>query len=115
MKEIFVVEDDDGIRELLEFLLGDRNFDVKTFSTVRSFESNLPGKTPDLFLLDMMLPDGNGLDLCKKLKQTNSTKNIPVVLMSAHANLSQMNCADDFIAKPFDVDELIVKIDRQLV
>lgn len=114
MKEIFVVEDDDGIRELLEFLLGDRNYDVKTFSTVRSFESNLPGKTPDLFLLDMMLPDGNGLDLCKKLKQTDSTRHIPVVLMSAHAHLSQLECADDFIAKPFDVDNLIAKIDKQM-
>ena len=114
MKEIFVVEDDDGIRELLEFLLVDRNFDVKTFPSVRSFESNLPGKTPDLFLLDIMLPDGNGLDLCKKLKQTLTTRNIPVVLMSAHAQLSSMEGADDFIAKPFDVDDLVDKINRQL-
>jgi DNA-binding response OmpR family regulator len=60
MKEIFVVEDDDGIRELLEFLLLSRDYEVKTFPTVRSFENNLP-ETPDLFLLDIMLPDGNGL------------------------------------------------------
>ena len=114
MKEIFVVEDDDGIRELLEFLLVDRNFEVKTFPSVRSFESNLPGKTPDLFLLDIMLPDGNGLDLCKKLKQTQITRNIPVVLMSAHAHLSHLEGANDFISKPFDVDNLIEKINRQL-
>ncbi|HSI68696.1 MAG TPA: response regulator [Gillisia sp.] len=115
MKEIFVVEDDEGIRELIEFLLLSKHYDVKTFSTVRSFENNLPGKTPDLFLLDIMLPDGNGLDLCKQLKQTNITSSIPVVLMSAHANISRLEGADDFIAKPFDVDDLLQRIERQLI
>lgn len=114
MKEIFIVEDDDGIRELLEFLLVSREYAVKTFPTVRTFENRLPQETPDLFLLDIMLPDGNGLDLCKQLKKALATRSIPVVLMSAHAHISKMEGADDFIAKPFDVDDLVERIERQL-
>lgn len=114
MKEIFIVEDDEGIRELLEFLLKSKDYKVEAFPTARSFKATLSKKTPDLFLLDIMLPDGNGLDLCKQLKQTEVTRTIPVVLMSAHANFDRKTGADDFIAKPFDVDELLKRIERQL-
>lgn len=114
MKEIFIVEDDDGIRELLEFLLMSKNYAVKTFPTARAFDNRLPHQTPNLFLLDIMLPDGNRLDLCKQIKEATSTSSIPVVLMSAHAHISSMEGADDFIAKPFDVDDLLERIERQL-
>ncbi|MCM4159398.1 response regulator [Antarcticibacterium flavum] len=114
MKEIFIVEDDDGIRELLEFLLMSNDYAVQTFPTARAFENRQPDKKPDLFLLDIMLPDGNGLDICKQLKDASSTRNIPVVLMSAHAHISSLEGANDFIAKPFDVDDLVVRIERQL-
>lgn len=115
MKEIFIVEDDDGIRDLIEFLLVSQDYAVKSFPTARSFRNYISGESPDLFLLDIMLPDGNGLDLCKELKQSDITKSIPVVLMSAHADISRMEGADDFIAKPFDVDELLNRIEKQLV
>ncbi|MFD2517054.1 response regulator [Salinimicrobium flavum] len=67
-----------------------------------------------VFLLDIMLPDGNGLDLCRELKNNETTRKIPVVLMSAHADINSMEGADDFISKPFDVDELLRRIERQL-
>lgn len=114
MKEIFVVEDDDGIRELVEFLLTTHEYSVKAFPNARAFYKAVPQEIPDLFLLDIMLPDGNGLDLCKELKESKETSDIPVVLMSAHAEISGTGGADDFIAKPFDVDELIKRIERQL-
>lgn len=114
MKEIFIVEDDDGIRELIEFLLVSQQYSVKAFPTARAFHQAVLGQTPDLFLLDIMLPDGNGLDLCKGLKEDESTRHIPVVLMSAHADINKMEGADDFIAKPFDVDELLQRIGKQL-
>ncbi|WP_029037901.1 response regulator transcription factor [Salinimicrobium xinjiangense] len=114
MKEIFIVEDDDGIRELIEFLLVSQQYSVKTFPTARAFNKTVPGEIPDLFLLDIMLPDGNGLDICKDLKKDTATRSVPVVLMSAHADISRMEGADDFIAKPFDVDELLQRIEKQL-
>ena len=114
MKKIFIVEDDDGIRELLETLLEIHEYDVETFGTVRSFEAGIPGKEPDLFLLDIMLPDGNGLNLCRDLKSRGKTSDVPVVLMSAHADVNRLEGADDFIPKPFDVEELLQRIQRQL-
>ncbi|MDX1751931.1 MAG: response regulator [Salinimicrobium sediminis] len=107
MKEIFIVEDDDGIRELLEFLLNGQGYLVKTFPNARSFRAMVSQKIPDLFLLDIMLPDGNGLSLCSELKENKETYKIPVVLMSAHAEVSVREGADGFIAKPFEVDELL--------
>lgn len=114
MKEIFIVEDDDGIRELIEFLLVSQHYSVKTFPNARAFHRTVPDEIPDLFLLDIMLPDGNGLDLCKELKKNKDTREIPVVLMSAHADITITEGADDFIAKPFDVDELLLRIRQQL-
>ena len=113
MKEIFIVEDDDGIRELIEFLLVSEQYSVKTFPTARSFHEAVPNEVPDLFLLDIMLPDGNGLDLCKGLKKDETTRDVPVILMSAHADINKRAGADDFIAKPFDVDELLRRIQQQ--
>ncbi len=113
MKEIFVVEDDDGIRELVEFLLVTHQYSVKAFPNARAFHKAVPQEVPDLFLLDIMLPDGNGLDLCKELKESEKTGDIPVVLMSAHADIKGTGGADDFIAKPFDVDELLNRIEQQ--
>ena len=114
MKEIYVVEDDEGIRELIEILLQSHNYTVKTFPNARSFQNTVPGKLPDLFLIDIMLPDGNGINLCKDLKASEYTLKIPVVLMSAHADINHVDGADDFIAKPFDVDELLKRIEQQL-
>ena len=114
MKEIYIVEDDDGIREMLEFLLVSKDYSVKTFANVKSFQQNFPGSKPDLYLLDIMLPDGNGLDLCQEIKAHESSQNIPVVLMSAHANVNQLNGADDFIAKPFDINEFLLQIEKNL-
>ena len=115
MKKIFIVEDDDGIRELLETLLEIHQYDVETFGTARSFRAGIPGKEPDLFLLDIMLPDGNGLNLCRDLKSNGETSDVPVVLMSAHADVNHLEGADDFIPKPFDVEELLKRIEKQLV
>lgn len=115
MKKIFIVEDDDGIRELIEFLLVSQQYSVKTFPNARTFNKTVPEEVPDLFLLDIMLPDGNGLDLCKELKKDEVTQKVPVMLMSAHADISKMEAADDFIAKPFDVDELLKRIENQLL
>lgn len=116
MKEIYVVEDDNGIRELLEFLLISNEYSVQTFATAEAFKTNISSAKPDLILMDIMLPDGNGLDMCKGLSREENTSDIPVILMSAHANMNnlQNTCATDFIAKPFDIDDLLSRLGKWL-
>ena len=117
MKKIFVVEDDPGIRELLEFLLMSEEYAVETFPNAEQFQNCISSQTADLILLDIMLPDGNGLEMCQGLSQDPETNHIPIVLMSAHANKSlfqDTTCAKDFIAKPFDIDDLLNRIRKQL-
>lgn len=114
MKEIFIVEDNEHIRELLEFILTDQEYAVQSFPNARSFQKLITTKHPDLILMDIMLPDGNGLEMCNKLGFNEETSYIPVILMSAHATLDKQHCAVDFIPKPFDVEDLLNRIGIQL-
>ena len=115
MKTIFIVEDETGIRDALQLLLSFENYDVRSFSTVEAFNSRDQSVVPDIFILDVMLPDGLGTDLCNQLKEVPETSNIPVMIISAHAkaeNVIQSCQADEFIPKPFDIDDVLVKIEK---
>ena len=114
MKKIFLVEDDHGLRDLISFLLTDKNYDVEAFSNATTFEKGIESGDPDLILMDIMLPDGNGLDLCKDLKKSKDKNSIPILLMSAHADprIADDSGACDFIKKPFDVEELYQCIEK---
>ncbi len=114
-KRIHVVEDDEDIRFIIDFILRDANFDVELSASATDFYEKINYSNPDLILLDIMLPDGDGREICKKLKADASTKNIPIIMMSAHVaeNDAIVVCnADDFITKPFDIDSFIHKITR---
>nr|WP_314495555.1 response regulator [uncultured Chryseobacterium sp.] len=115
MRKIFLVEDDQAIREILEMFLTSEDYSVQSFATVHDFKNRDINIQPDMYLFDVMLPDGSGIDLCKQIKDSEDNDGIPVVIMSAHAHLSQMTniCApDDFIAKPFDIDNLLFRIKK---
>lgn len=116
MKEIFVVEDDADIRELLEYLLESEHYKVQSFSTAEAFKEQIKSQRPDLIILDIMLPDGNGVTICEELKSGEEHFLIPVILMSAHIDTSSFrkSCADDFIPKPFDIENFSKKVKRQL-
>jgi|SRR5690606_5997282 len=116
MKEIFIVEDDHDIRELIEFLLLGLEYEVKSFPTAEDFKEGISDHIPDLILLDIMLPDGNGLEICKDLRGELETKDVPILIMSAHADESVIrgHCANDFISKPFDIDDLVQRINVHL-
>jgi len=112
-KTIFVVEDNDDIRELVEYLLEIEDFEVTGFANASQFESQINNQHPDLILLDVMLPDGNGIDICSRLKKDQTTHQIPVLLMSANtnvANIIEESKADDFVSKPFDIDHLVKRV-----
>ncbi|RZK44106.1 MAG: response regulator transcription factor [Pedobacter sp.] len=112
-KKIIVLEDNIDIRELIDSLLTNENHEVESFDTVKSFKRGIEKKRIDLFILDVMLPDGNGFSLCKELKSNPSTKDIPIMLMSANLNShsfgSEWN-AQDFIQKPFDIDNFVARV-----
>lgn len=117
MRKIFLVEDDQAIREILEIFLISENYSVQTFATVREFNIRNHSIKPDLYLFDVMLPDGSGIDLCDQIKNDRKQDNIPVMMMSAHAQLNEISdhCfPDDFISKPFDIDNLLLKINTMM-
>lgn len=115
MKKIYIVEDDIDISELIQYLLTDVGFEVSACSNLTDFRVQMDTHLPDLILLDIMLPDGNGQDLCRQMKLDAETLHIPILLMSAHANgraIAKEACADDFISKPFDINELTAKVQQ---
>lgn len=116
-KKVCVLEDNDDIRELIGFILEEEKFDVVSFSTVSEFNSKAINVDADVFLLDVMLPDGNGLEVCRNLKSQEKTKNIPVMIMTANSKMDEMSneCdAEDFISKPFDINDLVKRINLQV-
>lgn len=106
-KRICIVEDDGDIRDLISYILADDGYDVQICGNAREFTNLILESTPDVIVFDIMLPDGNGLDLCKEMKLKDSTSRIPVLLMSAHhrpEEAMKSGCAVAFISKPFDID-----------
>lgn len=113
MRKIYIVEDDDSIREILEIFLTSEDYDVQSFENVKEFEQRDKEEKPDLYLFDVMLPDGSGIDLCSEIKTSSENAEIPVLIMSAHAQLKHFadDCRPDgFISKPFDIDHLLLQI-----
>ncbi|WP_423147846.1 response regulator transcription factor [Rubrolithibacter danxiaensis] len=117
-KRILVVEDDQDILYLIEFLLTQEGYEVITSLTGLGIVEQIENEHPDLILLDIMLPGIDGRDICRDIKRNAKTKEIPVVMMSAHVDISRTIRdvgADDFIAKPFDIYNLLGRIERQLI
>jgi len=114
-KRIHVLEDDKDIAFIIEFLLKDEGYEIQLSSSFKELKEKLTDSIPDLFILDVMLPDGNGLDICRDLKDDPFTKHIPVILMSANVNnqkLSEASSPDDYISKPFDLDYIENRIKK---
>jgi len=116
-KLIHVVEDDDDIRFIVEYILMETGYKVTSSATAKEFHEYIDNAKPDLVLLDVMLPDGNGMDICRKIRSNKDTSDMKIIIMSAHAAekaVLEEACADDFISKPFDLDYLIDHVKRIL-
>lgn len=116
--KILVVDDDSGIGEMLKTLLEFYGYEVWVTEKPDEAESLIVQKDSDLVLLDMLISGVNGTDVCKGIRQNESTKDIPVLMMSALHDAGpkcKASGANDFIAKPFEMDDLIKKIKRVLV
>jgi DNA-binding response OmpR family regulator len=114
-KKIYLVEDNFEIRELIEYLLTGDQFEVAAFGTAKAFKQEMEVSLPDLIILDVMLPDGNGLDICREIKSQFQSSHIPVLLMSANPgnrSKSGESAAEDFISKPFDIEDFLSRVTR---
>jgi len=110
-KEITILEDDSDIREICTYFFTNEGFKVNSYATIEDFYA--AHTKPNLFLLDVRLPDGNGLDVCRTLKNDQQNKGIPIIMMSAHMDIDVMMeraGAEHFISKPFDLDQLLAKV-----
>lgn len=112
---IYCVEDDDNIRELVIYTLETTGLKAKGFAEGTSFMEALAFDTPELILLDIMLPGEDGLELLKKLKGSSKTKKIPVIMVTAKGTeydkvVGLDSGADDYVTKPFGMMELVSRI-----
>ena len=115
MALIYVVEDDKNIQEIETFALANVGYEVKGFDSAMDFYEALNDTTPDLILLDIMLPDEDGISILKRLKSDAATAEIPVIMLSAKSSeidkvTGLENGADDYITKPFGIMELLSRV-----
>ena len=113
---IYCVEDDDNIRELVIYTLETTGLKAKGFAEGTAFMEALAFDTPELILLDIMLPGEDGLELLKKLKNSAKTKDIPVIMVTAKGAeydkvIGLDSGADDYVTKPFSPAELTARVD----
>ncbi len=112
---IFCVEDDSNIRELVVYTLETTGFKARGFEDGREFLEALALETPELVLMDIMLPGDDGLELLKKLKASPKTRDIPVIMVTAkgaeYDKVKGLDLgADDYVTKPFGMMELVSRI-----
>ena len=112
---IFCVEDDSNIRELVIYTLETTGFKARGFEDGKEFLEALALETPELILLDIMLPGMDGLELLSKLKASPKNRDIPVIMLTAKgAEYDKVKAldagADDYLTKPFSVDELLARL-----
>ena len=112
---IYLVEDDDNIRKLVCYALTKEGYTVKDFAAPSPFWQEMKNPPPTLILLDIMLPEEDGLSILQKLQAAENTKNIPVIMLTARGSefdkVTGLDMgADDYIAKPFGMTELISRV-----
>lgn len=119
MQKIYIVEDDKNIAEIEQFALKNAGYDVYTFATAKDFEDKLQEEHPSLIIMDIMLPDRDGLSLVKDMRGHMSTAKIPIIMVTAKT--SEMDKvkgldqgADDYMTKPFGIMELISRVKAML-
>ena len=115
MALIYIVEDDQNIREIECFALKNSGYQIRDFSNAKSFFFALREKKPDLIILDIMLPDEDGMEILRKLRKNSDTRRMPIMLVSAKTTeLDKVKGldmgADDYMTKPFGIMELISRV-----
>ena len=113
--KILIIEDEPDIRKNLEYNLSREGYSVLTAASIGEAEQLIYSNNLSLVLLDLMLPDGSGLELCKKMKSDPDVQNLPIIILTAKDDEVDKVVgfelgADDYVTKPFSVRELILRI-----
>ena len=114
MERIYLLEDDDSIRKLVIYALGSQGYEAQGFDRPSDFWSAMEGPQPALILLDIMLPEEDGLSILQKLRASAATKRIPVIMLTAKNTeydrvVGLDSGAEDIISKPFGMMELVAR------
>ena len=112
---IFILEDDADIRRLIQYRLESAGYAVRMYPSPGSMLQDAERQRPALFLLDIMVPGGSGLEVCRRLRRSNVLSGVPVIFLTARASeddrvLGLELGADDYITKPFAVRELLARV-----
>lgn len=115
MNKVYLLEDDDNIRDLIIYALNNQGFDSIGFSNYKDLYTTISDNPPDLIILDIMLPEKDGYTILKEIKSSKNLNHIPIIMLSAkESELDKVKGldmgADDYITKPFGVMELISRI-----
>lgn len=115
MSVIYILEDDRNIQEIESYALKNSGYQTEGFESARDFYKKIAEKVPNLVLLDIMLPDADGLDVLRKLRAMPETKKLPIILVTAKTSeidkVKGLDVgADDYITKPFGIMELISRV-----
>lgn len=115
MDKVFIVEDDNNIRELIVYALNSSEFQAEGFENAKSLYQRLEEETPNLFILDIMLDGDDGYTILQNLRENSQTKATPVIMLTAktaeYDKVKGLDMgADDYITKPFRIRELLSRI-----
>ncbi len=115
MALIYIIEDDESIREIEEYALMNAGHKVLGFANAKDFYAKIDQVIPELCLIDIMLPDEDGNEIVRKLRKNPDTKKLPIIMVTAKTTELDLvkgieNGADDYIKKPFSVMELISRV-----
>jgi DNA-binding response OmpR family regulator len=115
MQRILAVDDNEDILEVMKLILEDFGYEVVTLTDGNLLFDKVTESHPDLVLLDVMLGNADGRELCREMKARIETKDIPVILVSASHHVSDrislsIGAPDDFLAKPFNITDLLEKV-----
>lgn len=115
-RKILVVEDDEDIRQIISYVLSDEGFEPVLCKNEDAIFKIIRTHHPDLILLDVARPTDQGTELCRAIKAAETTRHIPVIVLSTHFNINEVKkvCADEVLKKPFDIDHLVDIVKEQL-
>ena len=115
MQRVLIVDDDPDIQKLVSYNFGQAGFEVATAGTGQKALESVQKQAPDLIILDLMLPDIDGMEVCRTLRQRDNSRRIPIIMLTARGEeigrvIGFELGADDYVSKPFSQRELILRV-----